>query len=105
MIRTFRRNAEKCSTEIYYYTHCHYLCGFDDVVYEGIEGFGGKPMSFQAEASAQSSVIPAIKSLLGLVHAQGGLSEYPEAMSVYMPKPHRELLAGKNATAIRDFVM
>lgn len=105
MIRTFRRIAEKCSTEIYYYTLRPYLFGFDDVVYEGVEEFGGKPMSFRGESGAQSTVIPAIRSLLGLVHAQGGLSKDLEAMTAYMPKPHRELLMAIDGTAIRGFVM
>jgi indoleamine 2,3-dioxygenase len=105
MIRTFRRIAEKCSTEIYYYALRPYLFGFDDVVYEGVEEFGGKPMSFRGESGAQSTVIPAIRSLLGLVHAQGGLSKDLEAMTAYMPKPHRELLMAIDGTAIRGFVM
>lgn len=104
MIRSFRRITEHCNTDVYYHTLRPYLFGFDGVVYEGVAEFEGKPMTFMGESGAQSSVIPAIKALVGLQHSQGGLSEDLISMQAYMPKPHRELLARIDATAIRSLV-
>lgn len=104
MIRSFRRITERCDTNVYYHTLRPYLFGFDGIFYEGVEEFGGKPMTFRGESGAQSTVIPAIKALIGLQHSHGGLSEDLEDMKSYMPKPHRELLSGIDPTAIRSFV-
>lgn len=104
MINSFRRITEQCDTNVYYHTLRPYLFGFDGIIYEGVDEFGGKPMKFTGETGAQSSVIPAIKALIGLQHSHGGLTEDLEAMKSYMPKPHRELLARIDPTAIRSFV-
>lgn len=104
MTRTFRRILEKCSTEIYYFTLRPYLFGFDNVVYDGVTEFDQQPMSFRGESGAQSSVIPAIRDLLGLEHAEGGLSQHLIVMRSYMPKPHRDFLAAIDKFALRSFV-
>lgn len=104
MTRTFRRILEKCSTEIYFFTLRPYLFGFDNVVYDGVTEFDHKPMSFRGESGAQSSVIPAIRDLLGLQHAEGGLSQHLLVMQSYMPKPHRDFLASIDTFALRRFV-
>ncbi|MEM7032210.1 MAG: hypothetical protein AAF629_21850 [Chloroflexota bacterium] len=105
MIRTFKRMPEGCSPDVYYHTLRPYLFGFDDIVYEGVTEFGGKPQSFRGETGAQSTAVPALKTFLGLQHAPGGLSEHLEIMQDYMPKPHREFLHAINPTLIRDFVI
>lgn len=104
MIRAFRRITERCRTDVYYHTLRPYLFGFDDVVYQGVAKFGEKPMTFRGESGAQSSVIPSIKALLGLNHAEGGLSEHLTIMIDYMPKPHRKFLRSIDPKAIRGFV-
>ena len=104
MMHSFRRITQHCNTDVYYHTLRPYLFGFDGVVYEGVDEFGGEPMTFMGESGAQSSVIPAIKALIGLKHSHGGLSEDLESMKAYMPKPHRELLAQIDPSAIRSFV-
>lgn len=105
MIDTFKRIAEKCSPDIYYFTLRPYLFGFTDVVYEGVDEFEGAPQTFRGESGAQSSVIPSIKAYLGLQHESGGLTEHLEIMKSYMPKPHRELLAQIDSSTIRSFVI
>jgi indoleamine 2,3-dioxygenase len=104
MIRSFRRITERCDTNAYYHTLRPYLFGFDGIIYEGVAEFDGKPMTFRGESGAQSTVIPAIKALIGLQHSHGGLSEDLEDMKSYMPKPHRALLARIDPTVIRTFV-
>lgn len=104
MIRCFRRITERCSTNVYYHTLRPNLFGFDGIVYEGVEEFGAKPMTFMGESGAQSTVIPAIKALIGLQHPKSGLSEDLESMKAYMPKLHRALLSRIDPTAICGFV-
>lgn len=104
MIQTFRRITERCNTDVYYHSLRPYLFGFEGVVYEGVAAFGGQPMRFMGGSGAQSSVIPAIKALIGLRHSKGGLSEDLIAMQAYMPKPHRTLLSEIDTHAIRALV-
>ena len=104
MIDTFARMAQGCKPETYYHTLRPYLFGFDDIVYEGVAKFDGKPQSFRGESGAQSTAIPAIKSFLGIEHERGGLSEHLEVMKAYMPLPHRSLLKGIDSKAIRQYV-
>jgi len=105
MVATFKRIPEKCSTDVYYHTLRPYLFGFDDIVYEGVKEFKGRPQTFRGETGAQSTVIPALQRFLGLHHEQGGLTEHLQIMKEYMPKPHRELLESINQIAIREFVL
>lgn len=99
------RITENCRTDVYYHTLRPYLFGFDDVVYCGVAAFGGRPMTFCGGAGAQSSVSPAIKTLLGLRHAEGGLSAHLTIMIDDMPKPHRQVLHDLGPMAIRGFVI
>jgi len=105
MEATFKRITEQCSTDVYYNTLRPYLFGFDNIVYEGVEEFKGKPQIFRGETGAQSTVIPALQRFLGLQHEAGGLTDHLKIMSDYMPKPHRELLMSIDQNAIRGFVM
>ena len=104
MMKTFRRIAKGCKPETYYHTLRPYLFGFDDIVYEGVGKFGGTPQSFRGETGAQSSAIPCINAFLGLRHEHGGLTDHLEIMKAYMPKPHREFIAGIDADRIRSYV-
>jgi indoleamine 2,3-dioxygenase len=105
MIATFKRIGIGCKPETYFHTLRPYLFGFDDIVYEGVEEFGGVPQTFRGETGAQSTVIPAIQRFLGLRHAPGGLTEHLEIMIDYMPKPHREFLRRIDKFAVRDLVV
>ena len=105
MMVTFRRMFEKCSPDKYYHTLRPYLFGFDNIIYQGVEKFNGEPQTFRGETGAQSSVIPALRSFLGLQHEKGGLTEHLEIMKDYMPKPHRELVSNIDNKNIRNFVI
>ena len=104
MVATFKRITYGCSPDVYYHTLRPYLFGFDDIVYEGVQEYGGKPQTFVGETGAQSTVIPALQRFLGLSHERGGLTEHLQIMKGCMPKPHRDLIASIDQSAIRDFV-
>ena len=104
MSRTFKRIAKGCKPETYYHTMRPYLFGFNDIVYEGVKKYGGRPQTFRGQTGAQSSAIPSVQAFLGLRHEHGGLTHHLEAMKEHMPKPHRELLAAIEPDKIRGYV-
>ncbi len=104
MLATFDRMPEQCNSDVYYFQVRPYIFGFNDVVYEGVEAYGGKPQSFRGQTGAQSSIIPALVAGLGLKHEQSALTQHLEVMKAYMPKPHREFIAEMGTAGIREFV-
>jgi indoleamine 2,3-dioxygenase len=105
MQKTFDRMPEECNSDVYYFRVRPYIFGFTDIVYEGVEAFGGKPQSFRGQTGAQSSIIPSLVAGLGLQHEQTGLTQHLDVMKAYMPKPHREFIAAMGDTCIRAFVV
>lgn len=105
MLATFDRMPEQCNSDVYYFQVRPYIFGFNDIVYDGVDAFGGKPQSFRGQTGAQSSIIPALVAGLGLKHEQSALTHHLEVMKAYMPKPHREFIAEIGTAGIRDFVM
>ena len=105
MIDTFAKIGRGCKPETYFHTLRPYLFGFDDIVYEGVAKFDGKPQSFRGQTGAQSTAIPAIKAFLGIEHERGGLTEHLEAMIASMPLPHRSLLEEIDSSAVRQYVL
>ncbi len=105
MIETFARIGHGCKPDSYFHTLRPYLFGFDDIVYEGVTKFDGKPQSFRGQTGAQSTAIPAIKAFLGIEHERGGLTEHLEVMKASMPLPHRTLLEEIDSSAVRQYVM
>ena len=104
MSKTFRRMTKGCSPDVYFHTQRPYLFGFTDVVYEGVDKYGGKPQTISGQTGAQSAVIPALRSYLGIMHSQGGLSEYLVHMNNFRPKPHQHYLNNIDHQTIRDYV-
>jgi indoleamine 2,3-dioxygenase len=105
MIQTFGRMPEGCNSDVYYFQMRPYLFGFNDVIYEGVEAYGGQPQTFRGQSGAQSSIIPALVAGMGLKHEQNGLVEHLNVMKDYMPKPHRELIAQMHDAGIRECVL
>ncbi len=104
MVKSFRRMTEACDSNVYYFKVRPYIFGFDDVIYEGVQAFEGKPQTFRGQTGAQSTIVPALVAALGLAHEQNGLTQHLEIMKAYMPKPHREFLHEMRLTGIRQSV-
>ncbi|MDX1993950.1 MAG: hypothetical protein SF029_16300 [bacterium] len=105
MIHTFHRMPEGCDSDVYYYKVRPYIFGFNDVVYEGVAEFGGKPQTFRGQTGAQSSIVPTLVSALGLQHEQSGLTQHLDVMRDYMPKPHREFIQKVKTSDVREAVV
>lgn len=107
--KTMDRMTENCSPEIYFNRVRPYIFGFQNVNYEGTDmGL----VSFRGETGAQSSIIPAMQSVLGIMHKQSMLTDHLTDMRNYMPAPHRKFLesleenfASKNHITIRESVL
>lgn len=103
---TMNRMPEQCNPEVYYQKVRPYIFGFNNVVYEG---GNNQPQTFRGETGAQSSIIPAMQTLLGIVHQNSMLTMHLAEMREYMPKQHRsflQLLEVKNQNAsLRDTVL
>jgi indoleamine 2,3-dioxygenase len=99
------RMEEGCRPEVYYETLRPFLFAHPDgVVFDGVQAFGGKPQTFLGQTGAQSALIPAICTSLGLRHARSELTTYLEAVRAYMPEPHRQFVAGLEGQVVRDCV-
>ena len=93
------RMPENCDPYIYYNRVRPYIFGWknnpatpEGVIYEGVDMFGGEPQLFRGETGAQSSIIPAVDSLLSITHSEDPLRVYLDEMREYMPLAHRTLL-------------
>jgi len=111
MIQVLRRMPEKCRPEDYYHRVRPQIKGFDGVIYEGVEKFGGKPQYFRGETGAQSSIIPAFIRYLGIRHQDSALTKHLDDMLNYMPRQHRWFLqngpvqTNDGSSVIRDYVI
>ncbi|GAB5491079.1 MAG: hypothetical protein Phog2KO_12940 [Phototrophicaceae bacterium] len=104
MMATLKRMPEHCHPSVYYHEVRPYIFSFEDIVYEGVEKFAGKPQSFVGETGAQSSIIPALVRVLGVSHQETTMTKYLRIMQDYMPKPHREFIQAINPSALRGTI-
>lgn len=91
---TMNRMEEHCSTELYFDKVRPYIFGFNEVVYEGVSD---KPVTHRGETGAQSSIIPAFVTFLGIEHKQSMLTKHLDDMRKYMPYQHRNFLFTLNS--------
>jgi indoleamine 2,3-dioxygenase len=104
MLRTFARMQEGCDPDVYYHRVRPYMFGFNDLIYEGVAEYGGKPQSFRGQTAAQSSIIPALLAGLGIAHEQSALTHHLVIMRGYMPRPHREFITQMGKSKLREIV-
>lgn len=97
--QTLQRMPEFCSPAIYYQRVRPFIHGWsnnpslpDGLVYQGVDAYQNKAQQFRGETGAQSSIIPALDTLLGIEHKDDPLKDYLLEMRDYMPTQHRALL-------------
>lgn len=101
MMTTFKRMESGCSPDVYYNQVRPYIFSFEDVIFEGVAAYDGRPQSFRGETGAQSTIVPALVGALGLGHEQTGLTRYLAELRAYMPREHRVFLDSIDRGAIR----
>lgn len=112
MKAVMKRMPEQCDPRIYLPYVRPWIWGWknnpntpDGVIYAGVEKYAGKPQQFRGETGAQSSIMPFLDALLGVVHAPSDLSEHLAELRAYMPSGHRRLIeAVESRPALRSFV-
>lgn len=78
--------------------------GFDEVVYEGVDGEGAA-RTYRGGSGAQSSVLPSIDAALGIDHESSILVEKLRDMHTYMPESHRSAVAAfREGPDVRPYV-
>jgi len=97
--QSLARMPEHCDPYIYYSRVRPFIHGWtnnpslpDGLIYEGVPAYQNKPQKFRGETGAQSSIIPALDTLLGIEHEDDPLKEYLLEMRAYMPPGHRAFL-------------
>jgi indoleamine 2,3-dioxygenase len=99
-----KRMPEQCSPDVYYLNVRPYIFSFENIIYEG--EFNNVPQTFRGETGAQSSIVPAMQTFLGVKHQESILTTHLQDMRNYMPSTHREYLVNlENNGGIRDFII
>lgn len=99
MYHILGRMDERCDPYIYYNRVRPFMFGWknnpdmpDGLLYEGVAKFNGRPQQFRGETGAQSGVIPAIDSALGISHEFDEMRAYLMEMREYMPPKDRAFI-------------
>jgi len=112
MCLSLARMPEHCDPFIYYNRVRPFIHGWtnnpslpDGLLYEGVTAYQNKAQKFRGETGAQSSIIPALDTLLGIAHKDDPLKEYLLEMRNYMPSQHRAFLDQiASGPSVRAFV-
>ena len=95
----FDRMPEQCDPYIYYNRVRPYIHGWknnpampDGLIYEGVDRFGSKPQAYRGQTGSQSSIVPAMDGLFGVVHQSDPLREFLAELHAYRPVPHRRFI-------------
>ena len=109
----FDRMPDRCDPYIYYQRVRPYIHGWknnpalpDGLVYEGVERFDGMPQAFRGQTGSQSSIVPAMDALFGVVHDNDPLREFLTELHQYRPVPHRRFIEDLGAASrLRAFAV
>lgn len=108
----FDRMPERCDPYIYYQRVRPYIHGWANnpalphgLIYAGVQKFGGKGQAFRGQTGSQSSIVPAMDALFGVVHSNDPLRAYLDELHSYRPVPHRRFIDDLRAqSTLRAFV-
>ena len=62
------------------------------LVYDGVEKFGGIGQAFRGQTGSQSSIVPSMDALFGVVHSNDPLRAFLDELHQYRPVPHRKFI-------------
>jgi indoleamine 2,3-dioxygenase len=104
--RTQGKMIEGNNPDNYFSNFRPYIMSFEGITYDGVDALGGEPQTYRGETGAQSSIMPAFDSVMGVHHKDTPIVRHSKDMRAYMPVKHREFIAGieSNGDSIHDFV-
>ncbi len=96
--------AAACDPHAYYTRVRPYMFGWpgEGLIYEGVEAFGGKPVSLRGQTGSQSSIVPAIDAVLGVPHGSSALSAFLDEMHGYRAPRHRTFIEDLRSSRVRE---
>jgi len=112
MYAALDRMPERCDPYIYYNRVRPYIHGWKNnpalpngLIYEGVDAYNGEGQKFRGETGAQSSIIPSLDAVLGVVHKNDFMKAYLLEMRDYMPEKHRQFIeALEKRPSLRDLI-
>jgi len=107
VISMMDRMREHCSPKEFYNGIRTLLFSDMNVVFEGVEQFGGKSQRLNGASGAQSTIVPCLDTFLGITHEGNELGKLLLGMQEYMPSTHRSFLRSiaSHPHSVRDFVL
>lgn len=99
--QTFHRMPDYCDPDVYYQQVRPFLFGFEDVIYETLDG--ARRYRLRGGSGAQSSIVPAVLAGLGVLHSANSLTRHLHTMRAYMPIPHQQFIEAMQSAPIRDY--
>ena len=95
----FDRMPERCDPYIYFQRVRPYIHGWANnpalphgLVYEGVTKFGGMGQAYRGQTGSQSSIVPTMDALFGVVHSNDPLRAFLDELHQYRPVPHRRFI-------------
>lgn len=105
MIATMKRMPEGTSPDTYYKIR-PWIMSFENVIYEGVEEYGGRPQSFRGQTGAQTSIFQSLEAGLQMPPMESNeLARYLKEMRLYMSHGHRQFIREVEARSrVREFI-
>ena len=105
MITTMKRMTEGASPDKYYKIR-PWIMYFENVLYEGVREYDGRPQSFRGQTGAQTSIFQSLEAGLQMPPMESNeLAEYLKEMRLYMPLGHRHFIKKiEDISNIRSFI-
>ena len=90
-----------------YYKIRPWIWSFENVIYEGIDEYGGQLQNFRGQTGAQTSIFQALEAGLQMPRlSDNSLSRHLYDMRNYMPAKHREFIEYlERNSRVREFVI
>ncbi len=104
LTQLLHKMGEGCDPKVYFYHLRPYMMSFSNIIFEGVPELKGEPQNLRGGSGAQSSIVPALLTVLGIDHRQTELTAHLRGMLPHMPKPHRDYIMQLPHQTIREYV-
>ncbi|MDO8495992.1 MAG: hypothetical protein Q7S43_00880 [bacterium] len=106
MIAVMKRMPEGTHPDTYYKIR-PWIMFFENVIYEGVEEFEGKPQTFPGQTGAQTSIFQSLEAGLQMPKLEESrLAVHLMDMRNHMPEGHRKFIEYLEANSrVRDFIV
>ena len=105
MTAAMKRMPEGASPDKYYKIR-PWIMFFENVIYEGVQEYGGEPPSFPGQTGAPTSIFQSLEAGLQMPPMESNeLAKYLEEMRLYMPYSHKRFIVEmEGRSKVREFI-